>query len=111
VLAASPPLMPPPPPGAAGPFALSDEHALRRFAADADLTRVEVFDVDSPFVYADEATAIRGLNSAGVAVRAMECAGERAVTRAHVNAITPFRQPDGSYRIKATFRCLLARPY
>ena len=110
VLAALRPLMPPPPPGAAGPFALSDEQVLRRFAADADLMPVEVFDVDSPFVYADEATAIRGLNSAGVAVRAMESAGERAVTEAHVNAITPFRQPDGSYCIKATFRCLLARP-
>ena len=55
--------MPPPPPGAPGPFALSDEQALRKFAADAGLTPGELFDVDSPFVYPDEATAIRGLNS------------------------------------------------
>jgi hypothetical protein len=33
-----------------------------------------------------------------------------AVTEAHAKAIQPFRQPDGSYRIKATFRCLLAQP-
>jgi SAM-dependent methyltransferase len=96
--------------GAPGPFALSDESALRRFAADAGLEPVEVFDVDSPFIYADEATAVRGLNSAGVAVRAMENSSEQAVTAAHAKALAPFRQPDGSYRIQATFRCLSARP-
>src|SRR6202035_854618 len=45
------PLLPPPPPGAPGPFALSDESALRKFAADAKLTPIAVFDVDCPFVY------------------------------------------------------------
>lgn len=104
------PLLPPPPPGAPGPFALSDEGALRQFAADAGLEPVEVFDVDSPFVYADEATALRGLNSTGVAVRAMENTSEQAVTEAHAEAIGPFRQSDGSYRVEASFRCLLARP-
>ena len=103
-------LMPPPPPGAPGPFALSDEQALRTFAVNAGLTPVEVFDVESPFIYADEATAVRGLNAAGVAVRAMENSSEEAVTEAHARAIAPFRRPDGGYRIKATFRCLLARP-
>jgi SAM-dependent methyltransferase len=110
LVAALRPLMPPPPPGAPGPFALSDEPALRKFAADAGLQPVDVFDVDCPFIYGDEATAVRGLNSAGVAVRAMENSSEQAVTEAHAKAIAPFRQPDGSYRIKATFRCLLAQP-
>jgi SAM-dependent methyltransferase len=110
VLAALRPLLPPPPPGAPGPFALSDKQALRSFAADAGLKPMEVFDVDSPFIYPDESTAVRGLNSAGVAVRAMENASEQAVMEAHAEAIAPFRQPDGSYRIKATFRCLLAKP-
>jgi SAM-dependent methyltransferase len=104
------PLLPPPPPDAPGPFALSDEAALRKFANDAGLTPVAVFDVDSPFIYPEEATAVRGLNSAGVAVRAMENSSVEAVTQAHARAIAPFRQPDGSYRIKATFRCLLAEP-
>ena len=110
LVAAVRPLMPPPPPGAPGPFALSDEQALRRFAADAGLIPGELFDVDSPFVYLDEATAIRGLNAAGVPARAMETSSEQAVTDAHAKAIAPFRQPDGSYVIKATFRCLLAQP-
>jgi SAM-dependent methyltransferase len=109
LLAALVPLLPPPPPGAPGPFALCNEPALRAFAVDAGLEPVEVFDVDSPFVYADQSLAVRGLNSAGVAVRAMEHTSEQAVSEAHARALAPFRQPDGSYRIKATFRCLLTK--
>jgi len=110
LVAALKPLMPPPPPGAPGPFALSDEAALRRFASDAGLEPVDVFDVASPFIYADEDTAVRGLNSSGVAARAMENTSEEAVSKAHRDAIAPYRQSDGSYRIDATFRCLVARP-
>ncbi len=104
------PLMPPPPPGAPGPFALSDETALRRFATSAGLQPVDVFDVDSPWVYADEAAALRGLTSTGNAVRAIQQVGEDVVTEAYANAIAAFRQPDGSVRASAWFRCLLARP-
>jgi SAM-dependent methyltransferase len=110
LVAALRPLMPPPPPGAPGPFALSDENALRKFAADAKLTPAAVFDVDCPFVYPDELTALRGLNASGVAVRAMESTSEQRVSEAHRQAIAPFRRFDGSYRINASFRCLLARP-
>ena len=109
LIAALRPLMPPPPPGAPGPFALSDEEALRKFATDAKLTPAAVFDVDCPFVYPDEATAVRGLNASGVAVRAMENTSELAASEAHRKAITPFRQSDGSYRINASFRCLVAQ--
>lgn len=104
------PLMPAPPPGAPGPFALSDEAALRKFAMDAKLTPIETFDVDSPFIYSDEANGIRALNSSGVAARAMENTSEDAVTDAHRKALAPYRQKDGSYRVSASFRCLLAKP-
>jgi len=109
LLTALRPLLPPPPPGAPGPFALSDEAVLRRFAVHAGLEPVEVFDVDSPWIYADETAALRGLTSTGNAVRAMEQLGEEVVTRAYEKAIAPFRQADGSYRATAWFRCLLAR--
>ncbi|MDE2227989.1 MAG: methyltransferase domain-containing protein [Alphaproteobacteria bacterium] len=109
VVGALRPLMPPPPPGAPGPFALSQQAALRRFAADAKLKPVEIFDVDTPFFYPDQATALRGLNSSGVATRAIEHSSRTVVTEAHAKAIAPFRQADGSYRIQATFRCLLAK--
>jgi SAM-dependent methyltransferase len=109
LLAALRPLLPPPPPGTPGPFALSEETALRELAAGAGLDPIEVFDVDSPWRFPDLSTGLRGLKSAGVAVRAMENSGEEAVDNAHAAALAPFRQADGAYRIGATFRCLLAR--
>jgi SAM-dependent methyltransferase len=102
-------VLPPPPTGAPGPFALSDETVLRRFAADAGLEPLEVFDVDSPWIYADRTAAIRGLTSTGNAVRALEQIDEEVMVQAYEKAIAPFRQSDGSYRATAWFRCLLAR--
>lgn len=104
------PFLPPPPPNAPGPFALSDEAALRRFATDAGLRPVEIFDVDSPWIYADEAAALRGLMSTGNAVRAIQRVGEEDVTKAYTEALAAFRQPDGSIRASGWFRCLVAKP-
>jgi SAM-dependent methyltransferase len=104
------PLLPPPPPGAPGPFALSDETALHAFAVAGGLTPGMVFDVDTHWVYPDEATGLRGLGSAGVAVRAVEHSGMDAFVAAHRAALAPFRRPDGSFRIGARFRCLVAAP-
>jgi SAM-dependent methyltransferase len=104
------PLLPPPPPGAPGPFALSDETALRALAKQAGLTPTEIVDVDSPFQYADLEAGLRGLGSSGVAVRAIEHSGQDAVDEAHRKALAPYRQSDGSYRVGAVFRCLIAQP-
>ena len=52
--------------------------------------------------------AMRGLTSTGNSVRAMEQIDEQVVTDAYARAIAPFRQPDGSDRVTAWFRCLLA---
>lgn len=107
LLAALKPLLPPPPPGAPGPFALSDESALKHFASSAGLEPIEVFDVDSPWYYQDLQTALRGLRSSGVSVKAIENSSIDAVNEAHTLALEAFRQHDGSYRIGANFRCLL----
>ncbi len=96
-------------PGAPGLFALSDEGARRGFAAGAGLTPEAVFDVESPFVYSDRATALRGLKSAGVSAAVIDARGEAAVEAAYSAALAPFRRPDGTFRAGATFRCLLAR--
>ncbi len=109
LVAALKPLLPPPPPGAPGPFALSDEAALRGFASNAGLTPLEVRDVDTPWRYASLDEALRGLGSSGVAARAAENSGRAAVDEAHTAALAAFRRPDGSYQIGARFRCLLAR--
>lgn len=110
VISAIKPLMPLPPPGAASPFALSDEATLRDFAAKAGLTPLEIIDGASPWHYPDEETALRGLGSTGVAAVAAARTGATAVDAVHAAAIAPFRQQDGSYRIGAAYRCLLAKP-
>ena len=108
VVAALRPLMPPPPPGAPGPFALSDPDRLSAFVAEAGLTSRDVIEGDTFWTYADEATALRGLNSSGVAIRAVGLVGEAAVSAAHAAALVPFRQSDGSYRIGARYMAVLA---
>lgn len=109
IVAALRPLLPPPPPGAAGPFALSDKAKLRGFAEAAGLTPGEVFDVDSGWRYPDEATALRGLGSSGLAARVRGLAGAEAVDAANRAVLAPFRQADGSFRIGASCRFLVAR--
>ncbi len=109
LLAALRPLLPPSPPGAPGPFALSDEAALRAFATDVRLDPLDVFDIDSPRWYPSLSVALRGLCSAANATRAIENSNEAAVNEAYTEALKPFRQSDGSYKIGATFRCLIAR--
>jgi SAM-dependent methyltransferase len=103
------PLLPPPPPGAGGPFALSRADALGELAAAAGLAIDTIVDLDDPVLYPDRDTALRGLNSSGVAARAIGLVGEDAVTHAHAAALDPFRQADGSYRIGAFLRCMFCR--
>jgi len=103
------PLLPPPPAGAPGPFALSNEAALRAFAEAAGLRPVEIFDVESPWVYPNLETAMRGLRSSGVAARAIEHSSVEAVDAAQEKALAPFRREDGRYVVGARFRCLVTR--
>jgi SAM-dependent methyltransferase len=104
------PLLPPPPPGAPGPFALSDASALRALAESAGLRPLEVLDVDCEWHYRNLEIAQRGLASSGVAIRAAEHAGAETVDAAHAAALVPFRREDGTYRIGASFKWLLASP-
>ena len=102
------PLLPPPPPGAPGPFALSDDVALRSFAESAGLRPLRVTEVPCHWQYPNLETALRGLGSSGVAVRAAEHSSEKAVNDAHAAALAPFEAKDGSFRIAASFKWLLS---
>lgn len=104
------PLLPAPPPAAPGPFALSGEDALKAFAERAGLAVLEVSDVACVWCYDDLPTALRGLGASGVAAKAAEHTSAEAVDRAHAAALAPFRRDDGSYRLRAAFRWLLASP-
>jgi len=108
VLAALAPLLPPPPPGAPGPFALSSERALEDLARRAGLAPVRYGEVECPFRYADETTALRGLLSSGPSVAAIDNAGEDVVRDATRAAIAPFRRADGSIEMRNVFVYLIA---
>ena len=110
LIAAIKPLLPPPPPGSPGPFALSDKSALNAFVESAGLTALKITDVACEWSYEDLHTALRGLGSSGVAARAAEHTSVDAVDKAHEAALAPFRRHDGSYRVGASFRWLLAAP-
>jgi SAM-dependent methyltransferase len=100
--------LPPPPVGAPGPFALSEPGALRALAEQAGLRVSEEADVACPFIFADEATLVRGLLSAGPAARAISAAGEDAVRADVVASIAPYRTADGGYILQNKFRYVIA---
>ena len=101
-------MLPAPPPGAPGPFALSDEAALRDFVKSAGLTAHEVVDVDVIWEYPDLSTALAGLLSAGPAIRAIQHSGRDRVRQAVTESLAPFRQSSGRYRLENSFRYLRA---
>jgi 2-polyprenyl-3-methyl-5-hydroxy-6-metoxy-1,4-benzoquinol methylase len=63
---------------------------------------------------AAQLAAARGANARPEFVRRFdprdENSSEAAVSEAHKQALAPFRLADGSFRIGASYRCLLARP-
>jgi SAM-dependent methyltransferase len=101
-------LLPPPPPGAGGPFALAPPGALEALVERAGLTAEQAFDVPTPFVYADVATAQRANLAAGPNRAAINHAGLDAVRDAFTKAVEQFVQPDGSVRLDNVFRVLIA---
>jgi SAM-dependent methyltransferase len=102
------PFMPPPPPDAPGPFALSQPGALRTLVAEAGLDVDVVADAAGAFVYPSEEVALRGLMSAGPVINIVRRVGEEAVADAIRDAISEYRQPDGSYRFENTWRFAIA---
>ena len=102
-------LLPPPPPGAPGPFALSNADALQNLLRDAGLDPEGVREVDVTWQYRDEEQTLRGMMSAGPAIRARSHVGEDATREALRQAIAPYHQSDGTFRMKNVFIFALGR--
>jgi uncharacterized glyoxalase superfamily protein PhnB/SAM-dependent methyltransferase len=107
-LAALRPLMPPAPPGAPGPFALSSRAALEEVVREGGLQPASFHEVVAPMLYSDLASALRGLLSAGPAVRAIEASGEAKVTETITAILRQFQRGDGSCRMENTYMFLVA---
>jgi SAM-dependent methyltransferase len=99
----------PPPTGAPGPFALSSDGALEALVTQAGLKPGNVDEIDCPWAYPDEHTALRGLLSPGPAIRAIQHAGEEAVRAAVLKALAPFKTAAGGYLLKNKYRCMIVK--
>jgi hypothetical protein len=87
---------------------LSNKEALNSFATAAGLVPSQIRDVHTPWQYPDLATALKGIMSAGVSVKAIEHSSEEAVSAAYSKALAQFTLPDGSVLLNASFRYLVA---
>jgi SAM-dependent methyltransferase len=100
---------PPPPPDAPPPPRLWEPGVLESLATEAGLVPEITFDLGYAFEYPDEETLGRLLTAPmGLA----ELAGperEPAVRREIVDALAPYRAPDGSYRLENEFHHLVTR--
>ena len=92
-----------------GPFAFSQPTALAALATATGLETPAPFVVDAPFRYPGLGSAVRGMDSSGVATRARAASGQPAATAAHRRALAPFARPDGPVEVGAEFLVLRAR--
>ena len=84
------------------------QRLVEALATQAGLTPTELVDVDCPWQYRDEATALRGLLSAGPVIRSIQTSGEEGVREAVARAIGLFRTASGGYALKNKYRYLIA---
>ena len=102
-------LLPPPPPGALSPFAFSHDGGLESLVTQAGLIPETVEEVDCLWEYPDEKTLLRGLLSSSPAIRAIQHAGEAAVTVTLLKNLVPFKTASGGYAFRNKARYIIAK--
>jgi SAM-dependent methyltransferase len=100
--------LPPPPPGAPGPFALTENHLLEATLETAGFTINSNQDVPTIWDFPDTIIALRGLLSAGPAVRAIDHSGKEKVQDAVLASLQPYIQADGHVVYHNKFRVVIA---
>ena len=101
-------LLPPPAPGAPGPFALTENHLLEATLEAAGFTINSNDDIPTVWDFPDTTIALRGLLSAGPAVRAIDNSGREKVQEAVLAAMQPFIQANGRVVYHNKFRVVIA---
>ena len=107
-LAALGSLLPPPPPGAAGPFALTENHLLESILQEVGFSILENQDIVSVWDYADADTALKGLLSTGVTAKAVEYSGWEKVRQIVSASMQQFIQPNSHVVYNNKFRVVIA---
>jgi len=101
-------LLPPPPPSAPGPFALTENKALENILTDIGFKKLERVDIPSVWDYPNQDIALRGLLSAGPAVKAIEYSGIERVSETLSRAVVPYVQGNGHVVYYNKFRIVIA---
>ena len=108
VLKAQSSLLPPPPPGAPGPFALSEPGRLEALLLQAGLKAGPATNVDTPFTFSTMDAGCRAFMGSGPGSAALRLNSEEKVRATLGEALAPFKQPDGSYRLENKFKFVVA---
>jgi SAM-dependent methyltransferase len=106
---AAAPFLPPRPSDAPAPPALWKPGVLEGMARAAGLQPGDAFDLTWSFAYADEDALVRGLTSAGGIAALVPPEQHTALGAAIREALTPYRTPDGTYRLANEWHYLIAR--
>jgi hypothetical protein len=101
--------LPAPPPGAPPAAALWKPGVLEELAGAAGLTPDRAFDFTFAYEYADDARLARALIAVAGLSELVGPERESAVRSQIVDALAPYRRPDGSYRLQNDYRYLVAR--
>ena len=100
---------PAPEPGTPAPPRLWADGVLEAIAADAGLAPESAFSTSWAYEFADEDALARAMLAPGLVVEVLQRAPEEAVRRAIVDALAPYRTPDGGYRLDNEWHYLVAR--
>jgi len=101
------PFLPPPDPNVPRGSALWEPGVLEGIAAEAGLTPGEAFDSSWGYDLADEDALARMLLAAGGIVDVVGSERENEVRTAIVDAMAPYRRPDGGYTLENEWHYLL----
>ncbi len=100
---------PPPPPDAPPPPKLWQPGVLEGLASEAGLEPEAAFDTSYSFEFVDAETLGRLLMAPMGLAELVGPEREQEVRREIVEALAPYRRPDGSYRLRNEFHFLIAR--
>jgi SAM-dependent methyltransferase len=101
-------LLPPPDSNAPKQPGLWEPGVLEGMAGAAGLTPQSAFDLSWPYEFPDEAALARAMLAPGLMVELVETVGEEPVREAIVEALAPYRTPEGGYRLENEWHFVIA---
>lgn len=100
-------LLPSPAPGAPGPFALTENKMLENILSELGFKDIQSVDIPTIWDYSNTDIALRGLLSAGPAVKAIEHSGIEKASQTISVAMEPYIQSNGHVVYKNKFRIVI----